>query len=185
MARGDCGCLAASELENRNGSLHSRARRLVMLAKNNTNSTATIAPARREVIVSGGAYGSPQLLQLSGIGPGALLQEMGIAVVRDAIGVGSNLQDHFNVHYTYRCTKPVTFNDLYNSTARRIAAGVQYALTGSGPLSGNGIFAGAFVRSDPRLEQPDLQINLFGMSIMRRNREGLLPHPRIPTQASR
>lgn len=134
------------------------------------------ARARREVVVSGGVYGSPQLLLLSGIGPGAHLKDMGVPVVHDLPGVGMNLHDHFNTYCAFRCAKPVTYNDLYNSFARQAMAGMRYVFTGSGPLTGNGIFAGAFVRSDERLEQPDIQINMFGWSIVRRDKSGLRPH---------
>jgi choline dehydrogenase len=77
----------------------------------------------------------------------------------------------------WRCAQPVTINDLAFSMTRKIAAGVQYALTRSGHLSNAGIYAGAFVRSDPRLEQPDLQINMFGWSAYERLRTGIKPHP--------
>jgi choline dehydrogenase len=134
------------------------------------------AHARREVIVSGGAYGSPQLLQLSGIGPAQHLQDMGIAVVKDMPGVGSNLHDHFNTYMSWRCAKPITLNDLENSWPRKILAGMQYALNRSGPMAGNGIRAGMFVRSDPRLERPDLQINLLEWSTLERTKDRVIPH---------
>jgi choline dehydrogenase len=135
------------------------------------------ARASGEVIVSGGVYGSPQLLQLSGLGPAALLQELGIPVVRDMPGVGAHLHDHFNTYLVWRCSQPVTINDLALSALRKLKAGVQYAFTRSGHLSNAGIYAGAFVRSDPRLEQPDLQINMFGWSALERLRTGVKPHP--------
>jgi choline dehydrogenase-like flavoprotein len=135
------------------------------------------ARCRGEVVVSGGVYGSPQLLQLSGLGPAEVLQQYGIQVVRDMPGVGSHLHDHFNTYLVYRCSQPVTINDLAMSGMRKLTAGVQYALTRSGHLSNAGIYAGAFVRSDPRLEQPDLQINMFGWSALERLRTGIKPHP--------
>jgi len=135
------------------------------------------ARAQREVIVSGGVYGSPQLLQLSGLGPGEVLRQHGIAVVRDMPGVGAHLHDHFNTYLVFRCSQPITINDLAMSGARKLIAGVQYALTRSGHLSNAGIYAGAFVKSDPRLEQPDLQINMFGWSALERLRTGIKPHP--------
>jgi choline dehydrogenase len=135
------------------------------------------ARARGEIIVSGGVYGSPQLLQLSGLGPGPLLQQFGIPVVRDMPGVGAHLHDHFNTYLVWRCAQPVTINDLARSMTKKIAAAVQYALSRSGHLSNAGIYAGAFVRSDPRLEQPDLQINMFGWSAYKRLRSGIKPHP--------
>lgn len=133
--------------------------------------------ARREVIVSGGAYGSPQLLQLSGLGPAEHLQEMGIPVLRDMPAVGANLHDHFCVYLMWRCAKPVTFNDLENSWPRKIAAALQYGLFRSGPMAVNAVRTGLLTRSDPRLERPDLQINLLEWSTLERNKKGVIPHP--------
>jgi choline dehydrogenase len=142
-----------------------------------SNGVEHTARARGEVIVCGGVFNSPQLLQLSGIGPGALLQEMGIAVVRDLPAVGRHLQDHFFVRLAYRCTRPVTLNELANSLPRRAIAMAQYVLFRSGPLAANGVTAGAFARSDPRLERPDLQFNFSPFSYARRDRNGAVPHP--------
>ena len=94
------------------------------------------------MIVSGGAYGSPQLLQLSGLGPGEHLQAIGIEVVRDMPAVGANLHDHFALYMQWRCTRPITFNDFENSWPRKIGAAIRYALTRSGPMAVNGIRAG-------------------------------------------
>jgi choline dehydrogenase-like flavoprotein len=135
------------------------------------------ARASGEVIVSGGAYGSPQLLLLSGLGPAQHLQDMGIGVVRDMPAVGSNLHDHFNSYVSWRCGKPITLNDLERSVWRKVAAGVRYGLFRSGPMASNGIHAGLFTRSDPRLERPDVQINLFEWSVVQRDRERVVPHP--------
>jgi choline dehydrogenase len=135
------------------------------------------ARANREVIVSGGVYGSPQLLMLSGLGPAEHLQKHGIAVIKDMAGVGSNLHDHFNTYVAYKCAQPVTMNDLINSLPRRIMAGMQYALGRTGPLASMGLYVGALVRSDKRLERPDLQINMFAWAIKERNRHGVVPQP--------
>jgi len=97
------------------------------------------ARCRREIVVSGGVYGSPQLLMLSGLGPAQHLQDMGIAVLRDIPAVGSNLHDHFNSYVAWRCSKAITLNDLENSRLRKLAAGVRYALFRSGPMASNGI----------------------------------------------
>jgi choline dehydrogenase len=139
--------------------------------------TRVIARCRGEIIVSGGVYGSPQLLQLSGLGPAALLQEFGVPVVRDMPGVGAQLHDHFNTYLVFRCAQPVTINDMAMSRTRKLKAGVQYFLTRSGHLSNAGIYAGALVKSDPRLEQPDIQINMSGWSAYERSRAGIKPHP--------
>ncbi|HUD60106.1 MAG TPA: GMC family oxidoreductase N-terminal domain-containing protein [Acetobacteraceae bacterium] len=133
--------------------------------------------ARSEVIVSGGAYGSPQLLLLSGLGPAQHLQDVGVPVVRDMPAVGSNLHDHFNSYVSWRCSKPITLNDLERSPMRKLSAGVRYALFRSGPMASNGIHCGLFTRTDQRLERPDLQINVFEWSTLERNRNGVIPHP--------
>jgi choline dehydrogenase len=142
-----------------------------------TPSGKETAWAKGEVVVSGGVYGSPQLLQLSGVGPGELLQEFGIPVVRDMEGVGKHLHDHFNTYLVWRCSQKVTLNDLAASPLMKLTSGIQYVFTRSGHLSNAGIYAGAFVKSDPRLEQPDLQINMFGWSAYERLRTGIKPHP--------
>ena len=134
------------------------------------------AAARVEVIVSGGTYGSPQLLQLSGLGPAQHLQDMGIDVVRDMPAVGSNLHDHFNTYLSWRCTRSITLNDLENSWPRKIAAAIRYGLLRSGPMASNGIHAGLFTRSDPRMERPDLQINLLEWSTLERTKDKVIPH---------
>jgi choline dehydrogenase len=143
----------------------------------NTPHGRQVAWAKGEIVVSGGVYGSPQLLQLSGVGPGELLQQHGIPVVRDMEGVGKHLHDHFNTYLVWRCSQKVTLNDLAASPLMKLASGVQYVFTRSGHLSNAGIYAGAFVKSDPRLEQPDLQINMFGWSAFERLRTGIKPHP--------
>jgi choline dehydrogenase len=135
------------------------------------------ALVHNEIVVSGGAYGSPQLLLLSGLGPAAHLQDMGIPVVRDMPAVGSNLHDHFNTNLNWRISKPITLNDLENSWPRKIAAAAQYALFRTGPMASNGIHSGAFTRSDPRLERPDIQINIFEWSTLERSKDRVKPHP--------
>ena len=136
-----------------------------------------IARATREVVVSGGAYGSPQLLQLSGLGPAEHLRAMGIEVVRDMPAVGSNLHDHFGIYLMWKCSQPITMNDLENSWPKKIAAGIRYALFRDGPMALNGIRAGVFTRSDARLERPDLQINLLEWSTLERSKDKVVPHP--------
>ena len=135
------------------------------------------ARARAEVIVSGGAYGSPQLLLLSGLGPAEHLQAMDVPVLRDMPAVGSNLHDHFNTYLSWRCAKPITLNDLENSWPRKILAAAEYGLFRTGPMASNGIHAGLFTRSDPRLERPDLQINLLEWSTLERTKDRVIPHP--------
>jgi choline dehydrogenase len=98
-------------------------------------------------------------------------------VIHEIPGVGANLHDHFNTYLVWRCTQQVTINDLARSPLLKVKAATQYALTRSGHLSNAGIYAGAFVKSDPRLETPDLQINMFGWSAFERLRTGIKPHP--------
>jgi choline dehydrogenase len=137
----------------------------------------TAARAAREVIVSGGVYGSPQLLMLSGLGPPEHLKRHGINVERDMPGVGSHLHDHFNTYVAYRCSQKVTMNDIAISLPRRMMAAAQYVFGRTGPLASMGLFAGAFVRSDKRLERPDLQINMFAWAVKSRDRHGVVPQP--------
>ena len=133
--------------------------------------------AGREVIVSGGAYGSPQLLQLSGIGPAQHLRDMGIETIHDLPGVGSNLQDHFNSYCTYRISKNLSLNSLSYSFVDRMKAGMQYVFFKSGPMSGNGMYVGALVRTDKRLERPDMQFNISNWSVMERSAKGIVSYP--------
>ena len=135
------------------------------------------ARARGEVIVCGGVFNSPQLLQLSGLGPGDLLRKLGIPVNRDMPGVGADLQDHFGVRFHFRCTKPITMNDIANSLWRRVAAGAQYVLFRTGPLASSGIAAGGYVRSDSKLDRPDIQLSCCAFSYAGRGRSGAIPHP--------
>ncbi len=134
------------------------------------------ARASGEVIVSGGVYGSPQLLQLSGIGPGELLAQHGIDVVHELAGVGANLHDHFNTYVSFRCPRFVTLNELHASAWRKTVAGAQYAFFRRGPMAGIGLYVGAFTRTDPRLERPDLQMNMFAWSVLERTRTGIVAH---------
>ena len=114
---------------------------------------------------------------LSGFGPARHLQDVGIPVLRDMPAVGSNLHDHFNTAVSWQCSKAITLNDLETSAIRKAAAGVRYALFRSGPMASNGITAGVFTRSDPRLERPDIQVNLFEWSTQERSRDAVSPHP--------
>jgi choline dehydrogenase len=125
------------------------------------------AVARREVILCGGAINSPHLLLLSGIGPGAHLQQQGVVVAHDLPGVGQNLQDHFQARITYRCRYPVTLNDVMMSPWRMAMAGVQYAVARRGPLTISAGQVGIFARTRPELESPDIQFLLIPFSAAR------------------
>jgi choline dehydrogenase len=122
------------------------------------------ARARKEILVSSGAYNSPQLLQLSGVGPADLLKAHGIDVVLDAPGVGNDLQDHMQVRLVTRCAQRVTLNDIVNHPVRRIMAGAQYAAFRRGPLTIAAGTSGAFFKTNPRLATPDIQIHFLPFS---------------------
>ena len=128
------------------------------------NGALRTARARKEVLVSSGAYNSPQLLQLSGVGPGDLLRTHGIDVVLDAPGVGNDLQDHLQVRIVTRCAQRITLNDVVNHPLRRVMAGVRWALARSGPLTIAAGTSGAFFKTNPRLASPDIQIHFIPFS---------------------
>jgi choline dehydrogenase len=122
------------------------------------------ARARKEILVSSGAYNSPQLLQLSGVGPAELLRRHGLDVVLDAPGVGQDLQDHMQVRVVMRCAERITLNDIVNHPLRRILAGARYAAFRKGPLTIAAGTSGAFFKSNPRLATPDIQIHFLPFS---------------------
>ena len=123
--------------------------------------------ARREVILAGGAFNSPQLLQLSGIGPAALLQRHGIAVIAD-LPAGMGLQDHYYARTFWRCCKPLTLNDDMISWLGRARIGAQYLLRRQGPLTIAAGYAAAFARTRPELKRPDVQIYFINFSTAKR-----------------
>jgi choline dehydrogenase len=123
--------------------------------------TVRTAFANGEVILAGGAFNSPQLLQLSGLGPAKLLRELGIGVIADLPGVGADLQDHLQVRMQFRCTEPITMNDVVNNWRHRYTAGLRYMLTRKGLLSVGAGYAGAFLRTRPELASPDVQIHFL------------------------
>src|SRR5579871_2244215 len=119
------------------------------------------ATATREVILAGGAFNSPQLMQLSGLGPADLLRQHGIAVVADIAGVGADLQDHMQVRFQYRCTEPITMNDVVHDWRHRTLAGLRYFMTRKGMLAIGAGYAGAFLRTSPHLATPDVQFHFL------------------------
>jgi choline dehydrogenase len=122
------------------------------------------ATARREILVSSGAYNSPQLLQLSGVGPADLLRSHGIEVVLDSPGVGNDLQDHMQVRIVTKCSQTITLNDIVASPIRSALAGVQWAALRKGPLTIAAGTSGAFFKTNPRLASPDIQIHFIPFS---------------------
>jgi choline dehydrogenase len=121
------------------------------------------ASANAEVIVAGGAFNSPQLLQLSGLGPASLLQSHGIAVVADAPGVGDDLNDHISGRIMLRCKEPITLNDAVRSWTGKLTHGLHYVVTRRGYLAIPAVSAGCFLRAHPSSATPDSQcsISLF------------------------
>ena len=134
------------------------------------------AKARREVILSCGAVGSPQVLLLSGIGDKNYLKRFDIPVVAHVPGVGQNLQDHLDVNIQYACTQPVTAYAQVASPLSVLGIGLQYLLFGTGPGTTQGLEAGAFVKSRPELEVPDLQMHLFNAPFSDHGRKVLKMH---------
>src|SRR6187402_770447 len=121
--------------------------------------------ARREVILSAGAIGTPQLLQLSGVGPAELLREHGIGVQLDAPGVGANLQDHLQIRPVFKVRGVRTLNVLASSFWGRFSIGLEYALRRTGPMSMAPSQLGAFIRSDPARVHANLQYHVQPLSL--------------------
>jgi choline dehydrogenase len=119
------------------------------------------ARASGEVILSSGAFNSPQLLQLSGVGPADLLQQHGIDVIADMKGVGADLQDHYQARVNYRSKTRDTINDMMGSLTGRVAAGLRYALLRKGFLTIGAGYAGAFAKTDPMMATPDVQFHFI------------------------
>ena len=121
--------------------------------------------ARSEVILSAGSIGSPQILQLSGIGPAALLQPHGIAVQVDAPGVGANLQDHLQIRTIFKVNGVRTLNTQANSAWGKAMIGLEYALKRSGPMSMAPSQLGAFTRSDASQPYPNIEYHVQPLSL--------------------
>jgi choline dehydrogenase len=126
---------------------------------------AKLARCKAEVLLAAGSIQSPQLLQLSGIGPAALLQKLGIPVVKDLPGVGENLQDHLQIRLIFECTKPITTNDALNSWIGQAKLGLQWLLYRSGPLAVGINQGGCFMRALPNeTKSPDIQFHVATLS---------------------
>lgn len=123
------------------------------------------ARAGREVILAAGAIGTPQLLQLSGIGDAAHLRTLGIATLHHNPQVGANLQDHLQVRTVYRSAQRNTFNDDMRSPLRMARVGLDYALRRKGPLTVSAGYAGGFFRSTRATDsRPDVQVHFITFS---------------------
>jgi choline dehydrogenase len=126
--------------------------------------TDAYAEAAGELILSTGAVASPVILQLSGIGPGGLLQEHGIPVLHELKGAGENLQDHLQIRPIFKVKNTVTLNERSNSMIGRIGMGLEFALFRSGPLSMAPSQLGCFAKSDPSQETPNLEFHVQPLS---------------------
>jgi choline dehydrogenase len=125
---------------------------------------AQIFRARGEVILSAGAIGSPQILLLSGIGPGSQLNEFGIPVAKDLPGVGTNLQDHLQIRAVYKINKPISLNNYVNSLTGKMRIGLDYMFRRRGPMTLAASQVCIFCRTQPELDIPDLQFHMQPLS---------------------
>ena len=121
--------------------------------------------AAREVLLCAGSIGSPQILQLSGVGPAALLREHGIPVVHDLPGVGGNLQDHLQIRAVFKVEGVATLNTLASSWWGKAKIGMEYALKRSGPMSMAPSQLGAFTRSTPDQPYPNIEYHVQPLSL--------------------
>lgn len=151
--------------------IHALTRKLLLDGKRvvgieySRNGTLRQAKARREVLLCGGAINSPQILQLSGIGPGDLLQSLGIEVKHELAGVGENLQDHIGGRIINRCVAgTVTMNEVYHNWLRRLYAGAEWIVARKGPLMTGAGPIGLFVKTRPELDSPDVQYQFLAGS---------------------
>ncbi|CDX29052.1 choline dehydrogenase, a flavoprotein [Mesorhizobium plurifarium] len=128
------------------------------------NKQIQVVKARREVIVAASSINSPKILMLSGIGPGAHLQENGIKVVADRPGVGANLQDHLELYIQQESTRPITLNSVLNPFSKALI-GAQWLFFKSGLGATNHFEAAAFVRSQAGVDYPDIQYHFIPAAV--------------------
>ncbi len=124
-----------------------------------------LARCAGEVVLAAGAIGSPQILELSGIGRPSQLAQFGIPAVLEKPGVGENLQDHLQLRLIYKVSGVQTLNELYKSLFRRAGMGFGYALFRRGPMTMAPSQLGAFTRSDPHRERPNIQFHVQPLSL--------------------
>ncbi|MBM86786.1 MAG: choline dehydrogenase [Gammaproteobacteria bacterium] len=129
------------------------------------NERSQLFEARKEVLISAGAIGSPQILQLSGIGPGALLSEKGIEPKLELAGVGENLHDHLQVRSIYKVHNTITLNQRANSLFGKAAMGLEYLFFKTGPLTMPPSQLGAFAKSDPNQTSPNIEWHVQPLSL--------------------
>jgi choline dehydrogenase len=136
----------------------------VAFSQNGANQTVR---ARREVVLCGGAIGSPQMLMLSGVGNQAHLAEFGIPVVHHLPGVGQSLQDHYSAPIKLKCTFPFTLNDVMQSNFKKLKAGLDYFMFRRGPLTVITGDVALFARTRPELATPDVKFSIATFSAER------------------
>jgi len=124
------------------------------------NGSKKTLKANKEVILCAGSIGSPQLLQLSGIGPKKVLNDAGVKIVHELSGVGENLQDHLEVYFQYRCKKPITLNSRLNLFSKGLI-GIQWILAKTGLGATNHFESCGFVRSRAGIEWPNIQYHFL------------------------
>jgi choline dehydrogenase-like flavoprotein len=129
------------------------------------NGVARSASCRGEMVLAAGAIGSIQLLKLSGVGPAAELERLGIPIVLERPGVGENLQDHLQLRLIYKVTGVKTLNETYRSVFGRARMGLDYALFRRGPLTMAPSQLGLFTRSDPMRERANIQFHVQPLSL--------------------
>ncbi|MBB3772121.1 choline dehydrogenase-like flavoprotein [Angulomicrobium tetraedrale] len=129
------------------------------------NGMSRTVRTRGEVILAAGAIGSPQLMKLSGIGPGAELAPLGIPVAKDLPGVGANLQDHLQIRMIYKVAGVPTLNEQYHSLFGRAKMGLDFALFQRGPLTMAPSQLGIFTRSRAEKERADLEFHVQPLSL--------------------
>jgi choline dehydrogenase len=127
--------------------------------------TEWFAESAHETVVCAGAIGSPQILQLSGIGPAGLLQQHAVKIVHDSPGVGENLQDHLQLRMAFKVQSAKTLNTMANSILGKLRIGIEYALNRSGPMSMAPSQLGAFTRSDSSQATANLQYHVQPLSL--------------------
>ena len=150
---------------------HAQAERVLFEGKRasgvafNQDGVSKSAMANGEVILSSGSIGSPQLLQLSGIGPGGLLQQHGIDVVHELAGVGENLQDHLQLRCIYKVSGVDTLNKRASSLFGKMGIGLEYILKRTGPMSMAPSQLGAFAKSNPSMETANIEYHVQPLSL--------------------
>ena len=145
------------------GSLAMTDKHVTGVVFNHNGERKTIS-ARHEVLLAAGAIGSPQIMQVSGIGPGDVLGKAGVRVRHEMAGVGENLQDHFHARFVYECTLPHSLNNVWHSRWRQLRTGIDYMTARQGILTIGAGVVGVFAKSHPDLEAPDMQVHFMPLS---------------------